>query len=147
MPSTLEALSGTALLPVLALITWTLVMFIWMYVTRIPAMQKASIDPQEAKHPHTYVDRMPSQVRAVSDNYNHLHEQPTLFYALAFFLALGGGADNLNVMLLWAYVILRVVHSLVQTTVNLVMLRFLVFTISTLCLIAIVVREALRIFL
>lgn len=147
MPITSGALSGTALLPVFALIVWTLVMWIWMYATRLPAMQKASIDPQEAKHPHTYGDRIPSKVRAVADNYNHLHEQPTIFYALAFFLELAGGADHINVFLLWAYVVLRIVHSIVQVTINLVPARFLIFAVSTLCLMTIVVREALRIFL
>lgn len=143
MPDTVT-FPGPALMPVFALIAWTCVMFFWMYATRIPAMQKAKIDPQSAKHPGTYADAIPSGVRAVADNYNHLHEAPTVFYALAFFLHLGGGGDTINVYLLWGYVVLRIIHSLVQATINLVMLRFLLFSVSQLLLVAIVVREAIR---
>ncbi|MBT9445906.1 MAG: MAPEG family protein [Hyphomonadaceae bacterium] len=127
----------TILTPVLALVVWSLIVWIWMYATRIPAMQKARIDPQDAKHPGTYGDKIPTQVRAVADNYNHLMEQPTIFYALVFYVYLTGAENPLNIMLAWAYVGLRVVHSLIQNTVNLVMVRFLVFCVSTLCLFAV----------
>ena len=73
------------LYPVLALVVWTLVMWLWMYATRIPAMQKAGINPDDARHPgNSYGDKIPPNVRSVADNYNHLHEQPTIFYALMF---------------------------------------------------------------
>ena len=110
-----------------------------MYATRIPAMQKAGVDPQDAAHPGS-LSALPSQVRAVADNYNHLMEQPTIFYALAFYLHLSGHADSLNVTLAWAYVATRVIHSLVQNTANIVALRFLIFTGSTLVLAAMVCR-------
>ena len=135
-----------ALLPVFALVTWTFVMWVWMFATRIPAMQKANVDPDSLTGNVTLKDILPAKVMNVSDNYNHLHEQPTLFYALAFYLALGGGADAINVYLLWAYVILRVVHSLIQATFNKVTIRFLVFLLSSLALIAIIVRELIRLF-
>lgn len=127
------------LTPVLALIAWSLLVWLWMYATRIPAMQKAGIDPQDAAHPGS-LSALPSQVRAVADNYNHLMEQPTIFYALAFYLHLSGHADSLNVTLAWAYVATRVIHSLVQNTANIVALRFLIFTGSTLVLAAMVCR-------
>ena len=126
--------------PVLALISWTLLVWIWMYALRIPAMNAAAIDPDDAKHPGSLAG-LPSNVRAVADNYNHLHEQPTVFYALAFYTQLAGAADVLNVQLAWAYVGLRVVHSLVQNTVNKVMVRFTVFSLSSLVLIAMTVRN------
>ncbi len=135
-----------ALLPVFALITWTFVMWFWMFATRVPAMQKANIKPDSIKGGEDLRSRLPASVMNVSDNYNHLHEQPTLFYALAFYLALAGGADAINVYLLWGYVILRVVHSLIQATFNKVTLRFLVFLLSSLCLIVIIGRELLRLF-
>ena len=128
------------LTPVLALIAWSLLVWLWMYATRIPAMQKAGIDPQDAAHPGS-LSALPSQVRAVADNYNHLMEQPTIFYALAFYLHLSGHADSLNVTLAWAYVATRVIHSLVQNTANIVALRFLIFTGSTLVLAAMVCRD------
>jgi hypothetical protein len=126
--------------PVIALISWTLLVWCWMYALRIPAMQAAKIDPDDAKHPGSLAV-LPSNVRSVADNYNHLHEQPTVFYALAFYTQLAGAGDVLNVNLAWTYVVLRVVHSLVQNTSNKVMIRFSVFCLSSLVLIAITVRN------
>ena len=126
--------------PVIALIAWTLIVWGWMYALRIPAMQAANIDADKAKHPGS-LDGLPSRVRSVADNYNHLHEQPTVFYALAFYTHLAGAADPLNVNLAWTYVALRVAHSLVQNLGNKVMLRFSVFALSSLVLIAIIVRN------
>ena len=133
--------------PVLILVLWTLVMWIWMYATRIPAMQKAGIDPNDARHPGTYGDRMPANVRAVADNYNHLHEQPTIFYALMVFAALTGGQSTTLLYTAFGYVGLRIVHSLVQVLSPNVTLRFLVFSVSTIVLIVMAVMEAMRVFL
>ncbi len=140
MPTTAEFLT-----PVLALVCWTLVMWAWMYATRIPAMKQAGIDPQEAAYPGTWSHRLRPGVRSVADNYNHLHEQPTIFYALMFFAAMTGGADSTALGLAWAYVVLRVLHSLVQATINRVIVRFGIFAIATLVLVAFTVREVLRI--
>ncbi len=126
--------------PVIALIAWTLIVWAWMYALRIPAMQATNIDADTAKHPGS-LDGLPSRVRSVADNYNHLHEQPTVFYALAFYTHLAGAADPLNVNLAWTYVALRVAHSLVQNLGNKVMLRFSVFALSSVVLIAIIVRN------
>jgi hypothetical protein len=134
------------LTPVLILVCWTLFMWLWMYATRIPAMQKAKINPDDARHPGTYADAIPSNVRAVADNYNHLHEQPTIFYALMVFAALTGGNSSLMLNLAFGYVGLRVLHSLVQVLSPKVMLRFLVFSISTIVLIVMAVMEAIRVF-
>jgi hypothetical protein len=84
-------------------------------------------------------------VRSIADNYNHLHEQPTIFYALMFFAALTGGVDALALKLAWAYAILRVVHSLVQATLNRVIVRFSVFAVGSLVLMIFTVRELLRV--
>jgi hypothetical protein len=141
MPTVLEFLT-----PVLVLVTWTFVMWIWMYATRLPAMKKAGIDPQEAAHPGAVAHRIPSAVRRVADNYNHLHEQPTIFYALMFFAALTGGGDALALRLAWTYVLVRMAHSLVQATVNRVVVRFLVFAVGSIVLAVFTVRELLRVF-
>ena len=132
------------LMPVLALIAWTFVMWAWMYATRIPAMRAAGIDPQEAAVSDALRERLPPQVRWKADNYNHLHEQPTIFYALMFFAVLTGGADAMALGLAWAYVAVRVVHSLVQATVNRIVVRFALFNLGSLVLLAFTVREALR---
>jgi hypothetical protein len=128
-----KPLLESVLAPVLALIVWSLVMWLWMYVTRIPAMSKAGIKPQDARFPGS-LSKLPDGVRAAADNYNHLMEQPTIFYALAFLTYLLGLQSPLTAGLAWGYVGLRVVHSLVQVTVNAVTVRFLVFVLSTLVL-------------
>jgi hypothetical protein len=133
--------------PVLALVVWTCIMWLWMYALRLPAFGKAGIKPDDARHPGTYSDKLPAHVRSAADNYNHLHEQPTIFYALMFFAALTGGADHTATLIAWGYVALRVVHSFVQVVIGKVALRFLVFTLGTFCLFALAIKEVLRIFL
>lgn len=135
------------LTPVLALVLWTLVMWVWMYALRLPAFSKYNINPDDARHPGTYSDKLPAHVRSAADNYNHLHEQPTIFYALMFFMALTGGNDNVAGLVAWIYVGLRVLHSIVQVVVGKVALRFLVFTAGTFCLFFLAGKEALRIFM
>lgn len=133
--------------PVLALVVWTLIIWIWMYATRIPAMQKAGIDPDSARHPGSYADKIPASVRSAADNHNHLHEQPTIFYALMFFAAMTGGADGTALMLGWVYVALRVVHSFVQIVIGKVMLRFGIFVLCSAVLFVLAGKEVLRVFL
>lgn len=135
--------------PVLALVLWTLVMWVWMYATRIPAMQKAKINPQDAATPGKgdWRDKIPAEVHWKADNYNHLHEQPTVFYALMLFIAVTGGIDSVAFYLGWVYVGLRIIHSLIQATVNRVMVRFMVFALSSIVLIVLAAKEAFRVFL
>jgi len=133
--------------PVLALILWTCIMWFWMYALRLPAFSKYKINPDDARHPGTYSDKLPPHVRSAADNYNHLHEQPVIFYALMFFMALTGGNDNLAGLVAWIYVGLRVLHSVVQVVIGKVALRFLVFAAASFCLFFLAGKEALRIFL
>ena len=119
--------------PVLAMITWTLVMWVWMYATRIPAMQAAKIDATKMKE-KSEMDVLPRAVRQIADNYNHLHEQPVIFYALAVYTQLEGVVSPFTVTVAWAYVALRVAHSLVQCTSNYIPLRFFIFAASSLML-------------
>ncbi|MEM7768028.1 MAG: MAPEG family protein [Pseudomonadota bacterium] len=135
------------LLPVLVLAIWTMIMWFWMYLTRIPAFQKAGIQPNDARHPGSYGDQLPSNVRAVADNYNHLHEAPTVFYAVMMFAALTGGGDHIAAYLAWMYVGLRIAHSLVQVLSSNVTLRFLVFGLSSFGLFALIIKEAVRVFI
>ena len=132
-------------MPVLTLVAWTLVIWVWMYATRIPAMKAAGIDPQEAAYPGTWAHRLRPGVRSAADNYNHLHEQPTIFNAVMFFAAITGGGDTTALRLAWAYVLLRVVHSLVQATINRVIVRFSIFALATLALATITARELARV--
>lgn len=136
-------MGGTILTPILVLVSWTLIVWIWMYARRLPAMSAANVEPQQAQHPGALASLLPSEAQRVADNYNHLHEQPTIFYALIVYTHLVGVADPLNIGLAWAYVGLRIVHSLVQNTVNIVLVRFSLFSLSTLTLMVIAVRNLL----
>jgi hypothetical protein len=131
--------------PVLALAAWTFVMWFWMYATRIPAMQKANVDLAELSRTGAPLV-LPAEVSRVADNYNHLHEQPTIFYAVALAAQLAGATDGASVGLAWAYVALRVVHSFVQATRNVIPIRFAVFSLGSLVLLALLVRTALVVF-
>jgi hypothetical protein len=131
------------LAPVVALVAWTFVMWLWMYVTRIPAISKAKLrlDPNEPRG--AQMATLPPNVRWKADNYNHLFEQPTVFYPIAIVLALLGQGSALDLGLAWAYVALRVVHSVFQATVNKIEVRFVLFALSSLVLIALTVRAGL----
>jgi hypothetical protein len=124
--------------PVAALAMWSMVMWVWMYATRIPAMQRAKVDAGSlvGNTARTLDDALPAEVQWKAHNYNHLMEQPTVFYAVALALAIGGMGDGLNAQLAWAYVALRIVHSLVQAIINKVMVRFAVFALASLVLMA-----------
>jgi len=135
-------LTSSLLTPMLALIVWSLVMLTWTYAVRIPAIRKAGIDPGAAREP-TSLDVLPLKVRQVAYNYNHLMEQPTLFYALVAYSYLAGQQNGVNLILAWAYVALRIVHSLVQATVNVVLVRFGVFIAGTLVLAALAARDVI----
>lgn len=121
------------ILPVLMLVGWTFVMWVWMYATRIPAMRKANIDVNEVSRTGTKLD-LPPEVTRVADNYNHLHEQPTIFYATALAGAVIGIADTMPIALAWTYVALRIVHSVVQAMRNVIMVRFSVFALGSMTL-------------
>ena len=131
--------------PVVALAAWTMVMWLWMYATRIPAMRAAKLDPNELSKQGTgkLDNLLPPQVQWKAHNYNHLHEAPTVFYAVAIVLAIVGHGNGYNAWLGWLYVALRIAHSLVQATVNVIVLRFAIFAVSSLVLIVLIVRAAL----
>lgn len=134
--------------PAVVLMAWTMVMWLWMYATRIPAMSKAKVDPDRlANDPEVTLDRvLPPPVQWKAHNYNHLHEQPTVFYAVAIVLAIIGQGDGLNAQLGWAYVGLRVIHSLVQAVFNKVVVRFALFVLSSLVLCALILHAAMALF-
>ena len=128
--------------PVVALAAWTMVIWIWMYATRIPAMRKARVklDPTVPRSALTEV--LPPRVRWKADNYNHLMEQPTLFYAVALSLAVMDAGTGLNLQLAWLYVALRVVHSLVHALINVIVMRWALFVASSVVLAVLAVRAA-----
>lgn len=133
------------LAPLIALVLWSFVIWAWLYATRIPAIVKHKIVHDPHRPNEEFHARLPAPVRWKADNYNHLMEQPTLFYAVALTLALIGQGTGLNAGLAWLYVALRIVHSLVQATVNIVVLRFAIFMAASLVLLTMAVRAAVAV--
>jgi hypothetical protein len=132
------------LLPVLALVLWTLIQQAWMVIARIPAMNAAKMDPQEGQRTDELASKLPREVQFKADNYNHLMEQPTIFYATALALAIAGHGDGLNLWMAWSYAGLRVAHSIVQSTSNVVMIRFLIFALATVALVVMAVNGVIQ---
>jgi hypothetical protein len=130
----------------IALVLWTFVMWSWLYATRLPAMVRGKIVYDPNRPASEFMDKIPPRVRWKADNYNHLHEQPTIFYAVAITLALIGHGGGINATLAWIYVAIRIVHSLVQATINKVELRFAIFVLASLVLLILSIRAALVLF-
>lgn len=134
------------LAPGIALVLWSLVMWVWMYATRLPAMQKLEGDLDNTMTTTELAGSIPPPARWKADNYNHLMEQPTIFYAALIIAAMAGLDDGMNLYCAWAFVGLRVVHSIIQSTVNNIPVRFLVFALSTVALAILSINTAIEVF-
>ena len=133
------------LAPVVTLVAWSLIVMLWMAATRLPAMRKAGLGLNRRGGRGANLEGViPDEVNWKAHNYQHLMEQPTIFYAIVFALILMGMDVAINVWLAWGYVGLRILHSIVQATVNIVMYRFALFLLSSLCLIGLTVHAAAR---
>ena len=113
----------TLLTPVLVLVIWTFIIFLIMAFGRVSFMN----NPQDAADSKDYKNQLPTWVNRTADNYYHLFEQPVAFYAVTLTIALVNSFDSLIVQLAWAYVLIRIIHSLVQLTINIVLVRFFLF--------------------
>jgi len=133
------------LVPLIALVLWSFVMWAWLYATRIPAIVKDKIVPDPYRPNEEFHARLPARVRWKADNYNNLMEQPTLFYAVVLTLAVIGEGAGLNAALAWLYVALRIAHSLVQAIVNIVTLRFAIFMAASVVLLVMALRAAVAV--
>ena len=132
--------------PVVALLVWTFVMWVWMYATRIPAISQYKIELDSNVPPRELMNKLPPSVRWKADNYNHLMEAPTLFYAVALTLAVAGAGNGGAATLAWVYVALRIIHSLVQAIANHIPTRFSLFVLSSVVLAILVYRAVVVVF-
>ena len=133
--------------PMIALVLWSLLMLLWLLVVRIPALRRANLDLRNVGGRGPDLDGvLPDRDQWKSHNYNHLMEQPTLFYAVVLALAFVAPADTWSVRLAWAYVALRVVHSVYQATINVVLVRSTIFTAYSVVLIALTLRGTFLVF-
>lgn len=133
------------LAPAAVLVMWTLIMLLWVAGTRLPPLFKQPGGFGSTKRGGRGQDLegvLPDSVQWKSHNYTHLLEQPTLFYAVVAILAILGAGET-DVRLAWAYVGLRVIHSLWQALVNTVPVRFALFNLSTICLLILAIRAVM----
>jgi hypothetical protein len=132
------------LAPAAVLVVWTLVMMFWLMGVRLPAMKKAGIDlgAQPGGRGQDLEGQVDPRANWPAHNYNHLMEQPTVFYAAVLILAIMG-AGAVDVALAWAYVVLRIAHSIWQATVNKVPVRFALFMLASFALVALAIRAAM----
>ena len=135
--------------PILFMGVLSFVVMLLMYITRIPAakvLEAEGVDLQKLAHPAQLGGVFPSQVERVADNYNHLWEQPTLFYALVIVIWALGHTDSIHLIAAWSYCGLRAVHSIVQITINHVWVRFSLFILSWVALAVMISRELIATF-
>lgn len=134
------------LAPAAVLVAWSLFMLFWMAFTRFPAMMKSGMDLKNAPPGGRGADLegiLPASVNWKSHNYTHLMEQPTIYYAVVLIIAVAGTSTPLIISFAWGYTILRIIHSLYQALVNVTMVRFGIFVLSTICLLVLSVHAVL----
>jgi hypothetical protein len=134
------------LAPVAVLILWSMIVLAWAAMARMPAARKLGLSFDDGRRTSELALKLPPEVQWKMDNYNHLMEQPTLFYAAALALALAVMGDGVGLWLAWAYVGVRIVHSLVHGTSNKVAIRSRVFAVGNVVLLAMGVYLALGVF-
>lgn len=129
------------LAPVVALVAWSIVMLVWMASARYPLLKGREL--RDGARGSDLERESPGNAHWPAHNYQHLMEQPTIFYAIVFALILMGFDAPINQWLAWAYVALRILHSLVQATVNKLSIRFPLFALSSLCLVGLTLHAAM----
>jgi hypothetical protein len=138
-------MSKALLAPAAILVLWSLIVLVWMAATRFGGVKAAPKDklrelPRVGGRGSDIEKALPAKSAWPSHNYSHLMEQPTLFYATVGILALLGEVTSTNVTLAWGYTALRIAHSLWQILVNTIPVRFGLFILSTLCLMALAIN-------
>jgi hypothetical protein len=114
------------LTPVFVLILWTFIIFLIMAYGRVRFLR----NPQDAAHTKNVKSVGPDWLERTVDNYNHLFEQPVAFYAVTLSIAIINNFDPMLIQFAWAFVFTRIMHSMVQVTFNLVVIRFILFVMG-----------------
>lgn len=134
------------LAPAAVLVVWTLIVLLWIIPSRFGALakveDKSTLPRKEGMRGGDLEGVIPDRANWPAHNYTHLHEQPTVFYAVALILAIMG-PSAFDVLLAWIYVALRIVHSFWQMLVNKIPVRFALFLLSTIALIILAVRAVI----
>jgi len=131
------------LAPAAILVAWTIIVLFWIIPSRFGAIakldDKSALSGKTGARGGDLEGVIPDRANWPAHNHTHLHEQPTLFYAVSVILAIMG-AGAIDVLAAWIYVGLRIAHSLWQIWFNAVPVRFALFLLSTIALIVLAVR-------
>ena len=131
------------LAPAAVLVVWTLIILFWIVPVRFGAIAKVEdksvFTGKDGGRGQDLEGKIPDKANWPSHNHTHLHEQPTLFYAVVIIIAIMGAGDG-DVLAAWIYVGLRIIHSLWQIFVNKITVRFVLFLASTFALIYLAYR-------
>ena len=120
--------------PMLAMMVLTAIVWFWLYAKRLPAMRKVGESAQAYTTPDKGASLLPEAVGYPAHNFRNLFELPVLFYALCLYLFVTGTAERPDEIAAWTFVAFRAAHSIVHSTVNIVMARFLAYLVATLAL-------------
>jgi len=129
--------------PMFATVFLTFLVWVYMYVRRIRFIRSRQLGPGDLS-PAAFAALSPPAVSNPSDNLKNLFEIPVIFYALAAYLFVTHQVDGVYLVAAWIFASFRALHSAVHCTVNIVMLRFYLYLISTLAVWFIAARAALR---
>ena len=132
--------------PFFAMMLLTLVVWLYMYVRRIRFLNSQQIEP-DSLTPAMLAEISPAAVANPSDNLKNLFELPVLFYAIVLYLHAVGQVDSVSVIAAWTFVVFRVLHSAVHCTINVVMLRFVLYALACTCVFVMLIRAATAYFL
>lgn len=138
-----EAIFG----PFFSMLLLTFVVWVYLYVRRLAFIKANNIDAQQLTTPVRGEQIIPEEVSYPSYNFRNLFELPVVFYALCLYLYVTHGVDEVYVIAAWGFFGLRLLHSLIHSTKNIVMLRFIAYMASALTLWLMVLRAAIDFFL
>ena len=140
-----QVTTQSILLPMLGLMLLTFAVWVYMYMLRIGHIRRQRIHPQKLTTPDNLAGLIPEPISYPAYNFRNLLELPILFYALCLLLYVTGMADAWDLLAAWVFVVLRVVHSVIHCTVNIVIYRFYIYFASALVLWVMLFRVVLRI--
>ena len=123
------------LLPLLAQVLLTFIVLYIMGRKRVGEIKKKKIHPQKTDV-RTHSREVFKDAEAASDNYHNQLESPLLFYIAILLTLMLMIQDYVIVVLAWAFVALRYIHSFIHITYNRVLHRFSVFVFSSVVLFA-----------
>jgi hypothetical protein len=133
--------------PFIGTMLLTLVVWIYMFMRRIPFLVRSGLIKQKVLCPVELTRLSPPEVASPSDNLKNLFELPTIFYAVVLYLHATRQVDALYLGAAWVFFAFRVLHSAVHCTFNHIPLRFFIYVVASLALWLMVVRIALTLIL